>query len=273
MHMAAAKKNEGPSDRELIYRFPERNLSKMDKLQKVYERWFKCTRCYLSQSRVTEDVVFGHGNPDARILIVGEAPGADEERDLVPFVGPSGQLMNQILAAVSDDEAVKDLSKWYEKAPRTRENMNRFHEEILRWRYDNFFVTNVVACRPPDNRQPLPPETRACWERLWNIIYIVDPWFIIASGATALVSLVRKKLEITKVRGQVFDMNYEGLVRPVTYPVMATLHPSYLLRKSDFKTPGGAFQKTVEDFRRAMDLIRVRKKYNQDMSMPPERGA
>lgn len=230
---------------------------KSEQLQKLYDQWFKCQRCSLKEFRCNEDgqeiedIVFCSGNPESRIMIVGEAPGEEEMRDLVPFVGRSGKLLNQILAMTSGDAAVKEAFMRYQSGTRSKSHEKDFHDFMFQWRTENLLITNIVACRPPENRQPIPPEIKACYERLLNIIYIVDPILIIASGKTAAEVLTGKKIEVLAKRGEQFDMTIQGRVGKLTYPVVLTLHPSFLLRKADWNVPGGDFSKTLNDFMKA----------------------
>lgn len=234
---------------------PLRNFqgTKMERLQQLFAEWYGCERCLLHSFRKqangqpSKEIVFGEGNPEAKIMIVGEAPGAEEEASSIPFVGDSGKLLNQMLAAHADDAGIQELSDWYEKVRHTKENVDHFHEKVLEWRSQEFFVTNIVACRPPDNRTPNNPEISACWERLRNIIYIVDPWFIIASGKSAAETLAHRRIEITKLRGSIFDVELVGRLVPYRIPMMVTLHPSYLLRQADWNSKTGSFAKTDHD--------------------------
>lgn len=227
--------------------------TKMEKLKQLYDQWYGCQRCNLHAFRMNggqpyNDIVFGEGNPDAKIMIVGEGPGVEEESSGIPFVGASGRLLNQMLAATSDDPGIQELHKWYNKVRHTDANQKHFHDKVLEWRNKEFFITNVVACRPPDNRTPTHPEAKACWERLLNIIYIVDPWIIIAAGKPAIEAIAHKQIEITKKRGELFDVEIPGRITPYNLPVVATLHPSYLLRVADYKSKAGSFAKTLRDY-------------------------
>lgn len=251
--------------------------SKTEKLQRLYDEWFKCQRCPLKDFRCDdkgneiEDIVFGSGNPDAGIMIIGEAPGEEEAIELQPFVGKSGKLLNQILASVSGDSDIKDLYRWYTKVAHNKSNEQTFHDGMFKWRDSNFFFTNIVSCRPPDNRTPIPDEIAACHERLLNIIYIVDPVLIISAGKVPAEALLRKKIEITHKRGELAEMQLEGRVGRLSYPVMLTLHPSYLLRKADWNVVGGDYAKTVGDFMKAMKVydFLMEKHFN---IAPPSRG-
>jgi DNA polymerase len=152
-----------------------------------------CTKCGLAATRT--NVVFARGNPEARICFVGEAPGADEDAEGLPFVGRAGQLLDKMIAAMGLDPA-KDV-----------------------------YVCNIIKCRPPGNRKPEPIEIETCIPYLHEQLAAVDPKAIVALGNTAVAALLGTKLGITKVRGQ--WKLYRGKI-----PVMPTYHPSYLLRPS-----------------------------------------
>lgn len=247
---------------------------KYAQLTALSQEWRGCKRCPLGDMRSYDaqslpdmegiDVVFGDGNPEADVLIVGEAPGEEEMKYCAPFVGPSGKLLNQILAATSDNIEVKRRFKAYNSERRhTEESSNEFAMDIREWRQSEFFITNAVGCRPPENRPPIPPEVNACWERLWNIIYIIDPLIIIACGNSALAAVAqRRNAKITRERGNLYDVVYEGRLGTMSYPVLPVFHPSYLLRKGDWNVKDGDWAKTLQDFNRAMTLVdRLRYQY------------
>jgi len=148
-----------------------------------------CRRCKLCEGR--DKIVFGTGDPEARLLFVGEGPGADEDRQGVPFVGKAGQLLNKIIEAMG-------LAR------------------------DQVYIANVVKCRPPDNRAPQPDETAACTPFLFRQIEIISPRVIVALGAPATHALIESSAGITKIRGTFRE--FRGI------PVMPTFHPAYLLR-------------------------------------------
>lgn len=152
-----------------------------------------CVRCDLSQSRT--HTAFSRGNPEAKLCFVGEAPGADEDAQGVPFVGRAGQLLDRMIAAMGLDPE-RDT-----------------------------YICNIIKCRPPNNRRPEPLEIEACIPYLHEQLAIVNPKVIVALGNTAVAALLQSKLGITKVRGS--WKLYRGRV-----PVMPTYHPSYLLRPS-----------------------------------------
>ncbi len=148
-----------------------------------------CTRCNLRSS--CSKVVFGEGNADARLLLVGEAPGADEDRLGIPFVGRAGKLLDRILEAAS----IK-------------------REEI--------YITNVVKCRPPSNRLPVQSETAACLPHLKEQIELIEPEIIVCLGALATRTLIDKNASISRSRG---TWHEKGGCR-----IIATFHPAALLR-------------------------------------------
>jgi uracil-DNA glycosylase len=152
-----------------------------------------CTKCGLHETRT--NTVFSRGNPEARLCFVGEAPGADEDAQGLPFVGRAGQLLDKMIQAMGLDP-VKDV-----------------------------YVCNIIKCRPPDNRKPEPDEVSTCIPYLHEQIAQVDPKVIVALGNTSVAALLGTKLGITKVRGS--WKLYRGKIL-----VMPTYHPSYLLRPS-----------------------------------------
>lgn len=224
------------------------------KMHQLYDAWYGCSKCLLSDTRPSGDIVFADGNPNARVMLIGEGPGEEEERTGIPFMGPSGQLLNQMLALISDDLGIQELSAWYDKAPRTKDNVRTFHDRVYEWRKNEFFITNIVCCRPPENRQPSNPEAKACFERLRMMIYTVDPMVIVTIGKTALETLLRHQAEITQKRGQLHEIDISGRIGKVRFPVMPILHPSYLLRKADWKVKDGDYAKTLKDLYKALRL-------------------
>lgn len=164
----------------------------------------KCDRCGLSKTRT--HVVFGEGNLNADIRIIGEAPGRDEDLQGRPFVGKSGQLLDRILAVCGF----------------TRE--------------EHVFIGNIIKCRPPGNRVPLPEEAATCMPYLLKQIELIDPKIMIFLGATALKHMMGMQYRITRVRGQWLTWN-NRLAMPV-------FHPAALLRNPALK------RDTWEDFKK-----------------------
>jgi uracil-DNA glycosylase family 4 len=159
-------------------------------LQEIREEIGDCTRCKLA-TLGRRQVVFGVGNPDADLMFVGEAPGADEDIQGEPFVGRAGQLLTKMIQA-----------------------MGFAREEV--------YIANVVKCRPPENRNPEPDEIETCEPFLFQQIESIKPRIIIALGAFAAKTLLRTQEPISRLRGRVFDYHGAQLV--------PTFHPSFLLR-------------------------------------------
>ncbi len=153
-----------------------------------------CSDCPLHKSR--NKFVFGVGNPDADILVVGEGPGAEEDKQGEPFVGRAGKLLNDILKAI---------------------NLER----------TEVYIANIVKCRPPGNRTPSAEEMAACFPYLDKQIELIKPKMILALGLTAANGLLKKKDSLTKMRGNVYE--YKGIKTMVTY------HPAALLRNPQWK--------------------------------------
>ena len=153
-----------------------------------------CTRCALSSSRT--QTVFGIGERDAGWMIIGEAPGAEEDRRGEPFVGRAGQMLNEMLRAVG---------------------LGR----------DSVFIANVLKCRPPNNRDPKPEEAAACRDYLERQIALVQPQVILAVGKIAAQNLLQSDEPVGRLRGRQHDLN--GI------PLVVTYHPAYLLRSPSQK--------------------------------------
>lgn len=155
----------------------------------------ECQNCPLGKTR--KKFVFGSGNPAAEVLFVGEAPGADEDAQGLPFVGRAGQLLTKII------------------------------ESTKMWKRSDVFICNVLKCRPPGNRTPLPEEIEQCLPYLEEQIHIIKPRLIMALGATASQALLRTKVSVGKLRGKWHE--FEGI------PLRVTYHPSALLRFEGYK--------------------------------------
>jgi DNA polymerase len=154
-----------------------------------------CTRCKL-HTLGRQQIVFGVGNPSAELMFVGEAPGADEDLQGVPFVGRAGQLLTKIIEAI-------DLTR------------------------DHVYIANVIKCRPPQNRNPEPDEVEICEPFLFQQIDIIRPKVIVALGKFAAQALLRTLDPISRLRGRVFE--YRGA------KLIPTFHPAYLLRNPSSK--------------------------------------
>jgi uracil-DNA glycosylase family 4 len=172
-----------------------------------------CTRCRLAEGRTK--VVFGSGNPGAELMLVGEGPGADEDRQGLPFVGAAGELLTRIIQAIE---------------------MSR----------EAVYIANVVKCRPPGNRDPQPDEVAACRGYLDRQIALVRPRVLVALGRVAAQTLlgndVGSDAPIGRLRGQWFQV--QGIPTRVTY------HPAALLRNPALKRPTWEDMQQVRDFLR-----------------------
>ncbi len=184
----------------------------MDKLKTKIE---SCTRCDLYKTR--NNVIFGEGNHKAEILLVGEAPGADEDRVGRPFIGKSGQLLEKILTVCGFT------------------------------RKEHVFISNIVRCRPPGNRVPTNEESINCLPYLLKQIELIDPKIVITLGATSLKKLTNNSAyKITRVRGTWINWN-NRLLMPV-------YHPAALLRNPQLKRETWEdFKKVVFKYRELVD--------------------
>ncbi len=185
----------------------------LDELKKELEN---CTKCPLHAGR--NKLVFSDGSINAKIMLIGEAPGADEDKSGLPFVGRAGKFLNELLEKAGIDRK-KDL-----------------------------YIANTVKCRPPENRKPLPNEKIACEGNLFKQIEVVKPKVIILCGSTAVETFIKdKKLTITKIRGQVFE--YKNGIKLV--PIF---HPSYLLRKHSIE-PDAPRMLTLKDLEMIKTMV------------------
>jgi len=160
-----------------------------DTLERIRADIGDCQRCKLSQHRT--HIVYGAGNPNAQLVFVGEAPGADEDAQGLPFVGRAGHLLTQ----------------WI---------------ETMGMKRGDVYICNVIKCRPPGNRSPERDEIDTCSQFLFRQLDVLRPKLVCALGAVALNTLVGKPMPITRVRGKFFDVR--------DWKVFATFHPAYLLR-------------------------------------------
>ena len=169
-----------------------------------------CKKCRLCETRT--NLVFGVGNENAEVLFIGEGPGENEDLQGEPFVGRGGKLLDKMLNAVDLD------------------------------RHKNIYIANMVKCRPPKNRDPLPDEQDACIGWLRNQVKIIRPKIIVCLGRISATRIIKKDMKITKEHGIFFEKN--GVI------MMATLHPAALLR--DPRRKPDAF----EDFQKLRDKIK-----------------
>jgi len=165
-------------------------------LQSLYLSIKDCQKCPLGKQRT--NFVFGEGNPNADIVLVGEAPGAEEDRQGIPFVGKAGQLLDKILAAIGFSR-------------------------------QDVYICNILKCRPPSNRDPLPSEIELCRPYLHKQLDLIKPEFILCLGRIAVQTLLNTEQSLSSLRGKVHEFRGSRLI--------ATYHPAALLRYPQYKRP------------------------------------
>lgn len=190
---------------------PAENEKKLQSLSELSGKIARCTRCGLARTR--NNVVPGQGVENPLVLVIGEGPGYDEDMQGLPFVGKAGVLLDKMLAAIGLD------------------------------RKTNCFIANIVKCRPPQNRDPLPDEQNACISFLEAQIHILKPKMILCMGRISGHKISQTELPVHAMHGQFYD--YHGI------PAMVTYHPSALLRDQNLKIPAWD------------DLKKFRQKLNQ----------
>lgn len=185
-----------------------------DNFEELRENCLNCRRCGLCETRT--NVVVGVGNPRSKVMFIGEGPGENEDLQGEPFVGRGGQLLDKMLAAVDLD------------------------------RKTNVYIANIVKCRPPKNRDPLPEEQEACIGWLRNQVALIRPKIIVCLGRIAAMRIIKPDIKITREHGQFFEKN--GTL------MMATLHPAALLRNPNQKP--AAFEDFLK-LREKIDELRL----------------
>jgi DNA polymerase len=187
-------------------------VSQMDEtLEQIREDLGDCRRCKLAPAR--RNIVFGSGNPHAELMFVGEAPGADEDEQGLPFVGRAGQLLTKII-------------------------------EAIEMRREDVYICNILKCRPPGNRNPESDEIASCEPFLLRQIVAIRPKVICALGTFGAQTLLRTKEPISRLRGQFID--YRGA------RLMATFHPAYLLRNPGEKRKVWEDVQKIRDYLRSL---------------------
>ena len=185
----------------------------------------QCRLCPLAGGR--QQVVVSRGNPAARLMVIGEGPGAQEDATGLPFVGRAGQLLDQMLSSVGIDSN------------------------------EGAYICNVVKCRPPDNRKPTPEEMGSCRPWLLEQITLVNPAVILLAGATAMEGVLGIKGGITRLRGQ-WQQGTDGALEGRW--LMPIFHPSYLLRNASREqgSPKWLTWQDMKELRRRLDTLEVR---------------
>ncbi len=179
-------------------------------LEQLRTECLQCTRCVLCETRT--NVVFGVGNPQADILFVGEGPGKNEDLQGEPFVGQAGQLLDTYLTAVG----------------------------LMR---QDVYIANIVKCRPPNNRDPLPDEQDSCIEWLNQQLELISPKIVVCLGRVAAKRLIGNEFKVTVDHGRIYDMG--------GFQIMGTFHPAALLRNPANKIP------TFEDFKKLAEIVGI----------------
>lgn len=190
-------------------------------LSDLEQKCKNCASCELHKTR--NNIVFADGNPEtASIILIGEAPGENEDIQGKPFVGRAGKLLNEFL----------------EKAGISREK--------------DLYIINTVKCRPPKNRVPSDTEKDACREFLHSQIDIINPKIILLCGATALKSFIKAKTPISKIRGEILEIE----VKCKKYQAMPIFHPSYLLRNHSTEpdSPRGLMLNDLKKSKKSIQL-------------------
>ena len=191
----------------------------LEELEKVRLECLNCQKCPLSKTRT--NVVFSDGKPNSNIVLIGEAPGANEDLQGKPFVGRAGQLLDKIFESVG-------LS-----------------------REKDIYICNTLKCRPPENRDPLPEEKKACRFYLDEQLRILKPKIILLCGRVALTSFLPDAGAISKIRGKWFDGPHGSKMMPI-------FHPSYLLRNPIARpgSPKALMWEDIQEIKKRYDEIR-----------------
>lgn len=207
------------SEQESLFNYSETNSDIRNKtLDNIKEVCKTCIKCDLSKSRT--QIVFSDGNPEAKLMLIGEAPGRQEDETGIPFVGRAGKLLDKLLLSQNI----------------TREK--------------NIYICNTIKCRPPENRVPTDSEKEACKAYLDSQLQLIRPKLILLAGATAVKSILNTKTPISKIRGQWFDGPFGSKIMPI-------FHPSYLLRNESNEPgkPKWLMLQDIQEIKRALDEL------------------
>jgi uracil-DNA glycosylase len=195
-NVPSAVKASGGGSGSVSQKYPDEKWVDARDLAGLDSQINKCAKCGLGLTR--KKFVFGVGNPRAEVVVVGEAPGADEDEQGEPFVGRAGQLLNKII-------------------------------EAIQFKREEVFICNILKCRPPNNRDPQSEEIDSCEPYLWKQLELISPKIILCAGRIAGQSLLKTNASLAQLRGKVHD--YRGI------PLMVTYHPAALLRNPNWKRP------------------------------------
>lgn len=185
-------------------------------LEAIAEEIRACRKCAIGSARL--NAVPGEGSPNARLVFVGEAPGADEDQQGRPFVGRAGQLLTKIIASIG-------------------------------LRREQVFICNILKCRPPENREPKPDEICNCLPFLKRQLDIIQPEVIVALGSHAARTLLETETPIGKLRGRFHEYRFSETSRPAK--LMPTYHPAYLLRNYSYENR----QRVWQDLQKVADVL------------------
>jgi uracil-DNA glycosylase family 4 len=224
---------------------------KLEQLSLLKAEWAVCQKCPLCEGR--KNVVFGEGNPEAQIIMISEAPGEEEDKSGIPFIGNSGVMLNSMLKQVDIDRK-------------------------------SLYITNILGCKTPKNRDPISTEIAACMDRVYRIIYLIDPILIVSLGKVALQALVGGRWSVNQERGKIFSspfpamkttgerngVSVPGVFFPkkgenkkeftLDYDLIPILHPSFILKESPQKADGtfligGEAHRTMDDLNHIKSLV------------------
>ncbi|MGD9581536.1 MAG: uracil-DNA glycosylase family protein [Vampirovibrionia bacterium] len=203
------------TDRNLNLDYPKTTFKTLEEARLAA---LSCKNCELCQSRT--NVVFSQGCELAPVMLIGEAPGKNEDESGIPFVGRAGKLLDDLLSSGKIDRE-KDL-----------------------------YICNMLKCRPPKNRVPTPSEMNACWVYLAAQINFVKPKIILLAGSTPMKAILKTKIGITKLRGSWFENVYGAKAMPI-------FHPSYLLRYQSVEqgTPKWLMMQDIDLIKKAIDEL------------------
>lgn len=221
----------------------------MAELQDEYE---SCEKCDLCKGR--DLAVFGEGSVgDGTVMLVGEAPGQEEDGCGYPFVGPAGRMLDELLLFQGHTKRLQEMQQRY------NDNLLLDYEVLRQYLIEDegLFYTNMVLCRPPENRDPSPKEMHSCRERLQRTIRIIDPICVVSLGKVALNGLMQStKFKITKDHGRLYELKIPGEHVPeIRYPLFSLLHPSFIVREGNHDRKDSWANKTEDELEELFELV------------------
>jgi DNA polymerase len=226
-------------------------MNKLEVLNNLSTSYSNCTKCNLCNEG-RNNVVFGYGSSQARILVIGKAPSDEEDREGIPHIGINGRVLDYLLASES---GIPELEMDSSSFKRDKFFTWKDHYEVKNKLINFVYYTNIVLCKPP-NRDPEASEVKACKDRLLETIYTIDPTIILSVGKVPTSLLMGKVVTITKMRGQIFDFYLQGKANLIAYPVMPILDPYELCRNRESIKKNSPWKLTIKDIRDMYDLLR-----------------